>query len=1705
MKRIFATLLTLFFIISAEADSADERWKQVDKAMMKDHPAQALEILTGIKEDAKAGRLMKIFLDAGEREVLIKKQIDWKSAEKAEAEWRAELEDFGEPLLIYVHLNRERDKGALQYALDNKEALQSTHYNKELELLYLPYSFFETGSDYEDILWSNIRKAEAREAIRPFSDDVYPKNLLVELEAALSGPGDKCEESLGKIVSKYSDKPMRLLPEAELLSKRFMRMVADEDTPESDYRELLQDCKTHQQDPDLKAVVKTSGRGNVQGLIENLTSTRIHLKVKNDTLYAFGRNIRKAVIELDGKKQLKAKNDSEKLFVSDTLVFKLTGIPDGHHYFSCKKPWTSTTYDKYTVSLALRNENGQFAIYAADYLTGEPFRKVTVHVCEKPGQELVLNDGFTPLPESMQRLLKSKDSPSVWCSVPGDDGSERMSRKIIVGPAETAKGEEAGMQARILRDRGAYRPGDTLKFKVIAFDQDPHGQFVAVPEGTQLKANIYDSEKKQIVSKTMLTNGFGSASMVFPIPSGKRGGMFSIEIFNGRTSLARQEFRVDEFRLPTFDVLFNEADHQYKTNERFEICGRIKSYSAHPVKEARVSATLKKGKIIIPVVCSPDDDGHFSLPFSVSEKGLYTLTMTVTDSNGETHEFSKLVPIEQYINIKNEIVNASSSEADFVYSSDAVHVIESDTVVFNLKAHSCGQTILGDFAYRLLDHEGNCIREGTMPAGEDWPVDMSGLPDAVYSLYAYNPDAKSMDVETCFIKSTGRSGIIDGPVRSLFDPDNMTLASFEGQVWAIATLFSPSGSILESYPIYLDGRNGQDIADISFDYKDNYPDFVRMELFYFRDAGERCYTHIFKRTQRDLNIPFKFSRFRDMAGPREKCTWELSGIPACETAIAVFDASMDAIEALEWNRIFPAVPRMSDPAGNRLAGFISGKNLPKRAQSVVFGRVIDQNGDPIIAASILLQGSIIGTTSDVDGYFSLDVKPGSMLLFSCLGYVNQSMPAKDGMQVVLSEDTQLLDEVMIIGYGVKKTGIHIGGTSSHRAKPQPSKEENVETREVMTEALYFNPCLYPDENGRIPFGFSTSDKLSTFHVLAFAHNKEMQNASIRRDFTVTIPIKIQVHEPRYLYEGDSLVFSVSVSNNSWQAVEGNLHLYADLEDEAEDRMVPYSESVHLIIPGSSASSGTFNIGVPHAFLSSFVPRSQEPCMKLRLVFESDLFSDALRVKIPVRSDERRIVESHSALLAEGDSVDSVLDSLRKQFVNMPGSDAEMHVKALRELVNAGLEDLRSENSDDVLSLSSVYYADAILEKKTDSTTLKKILSCINTDGGFGWFRGMKSSPVVSAVLLDRFARLKTAGIAIPDLSACVHYIDSVQFNGYCLSPELYLYIRSQWACVPFAKGSKPTARLRSFSRRYLTPGRYDYAYGDVFRRALRTFTLKELCSSEDGLSLARSLGERMFTTPRFESSIKKDLEALRQYARPHPSGGLYYPNAVWPLRGLLTSEAYIHSLIAGLLPELSDGLLTWLLVQKENQAWQKDPSFTDALVMLKNAPDEILDRETVVLTAEKTIPFSKVRASGNGFTVSRRLLREDSSEVMPGDSLKLGEIVTAEYTVWSSENRSFVRLDAFREASFEPCEQLSGPFAFKAYGAYRNVRADRTEYWLDAWPEEQVILKERFFVTEEGIFQTPALEIESVYAPQYRATGSFAAPGVPNQRTPATF
>ena len=81
------------------------------------------------------------------------------------------------------------------------------------------------------------------------------------------------------------------------------------------------------------------------------------------------------------------------------------------------------------------------------------------------------------------------------------------------------------------------------------------------------------------------------------------------------------------------------------------------------------------------------------------------------------------------------------------------------------------------------------------------------------------------------------------------------------------------------------------------------------------------------------------------------------------------------------------------------------------------GRVIDANGEPIIGASVLEKGTTNGTITDMDGNFQLNVKDGAILSVSYIGYAAQELVAQANMTITLTEDTELLEEVVVLGYG----------------------------------------------------------------------------------------------------------------------------------------------------------------------------------------------------------------------------------------------------------------------------------------------------------------------------------------------------------------------------------------------------------------------------------------------------------------------------------------------------------------------------------------------------------------------------------------------------------------------------------------------------------------------------------------------------------------
>jgi len=93
--------------------------------------------------------------------------------------------------------------------------------------------------------------------------------------------------------------------------------------------------------------------------------------------------------------------------------------------------------------------------------------------------------------------------------------------------------------------------------------------------------------------------------------------------------------------------------------------------------------------------------------------------------------------------------------------------------------------------------------------------------------------------------------------------------------------------------------------------------------------------------------------------------------------------------------------------------------IAQQSQKKIKGTIVDAKGETIIGANVLVKGTTNGTITDLDGNFSLEVPPNATLLISYIGYIEQSIKVneKSSFKVILKEDSQALDEVVVIGYG----------------------------------------------------------------------------------------------------------------------------------------------------------------------------------------------------------------------------------------------------------------------------------------------------------------------------------------------------------------------------------------------------------------------------------------------------------------------------------------------------------------------------------------------------------------------------------------------------------------------------------------------------------------------------------------------------------------
>jgi len=205
---------------------------------------------------------------------------------------------------------------------------------------------------------------------------------------------------------------------------------------------------------------------------------------------------------------------------------------------------------------------------------------------------------------------------------------------------------------------------------------------------------------------------------------------------------------------------------------------------------------------------------------------------------------------------------------------------------------------------------------------------------------------------------------------------------------------------------------------------------------------------------------------------------------------------------------------------------------------------------------------------------------------------------------------------------------------------------------------------------------------------------------------------------------------------------------------------------------------------------------------------------------------------------------------------------------------------------------------------------------------------------------------------------------------------------------------------------------------------------------------------------------------------------------------MLYNELYAHSLLAVIFGEMEQmdiakGIMKWLLLQKHNQQWDSNMASADAIFPLLKyrAPD--LKFGAVFYTYRA--PMLDVKESQNQLSVKRSWWR-NGKQLRDGDKLRVGDKIEVRYDIYNTENRSFVVMEASRPACFYPEDERS----WGSQWFYVERVADRTKYYFQTLAEEDTHIKETFFVTQEGVFNSALVTIESLYAPEYRGhTGAF--------------
>lgn len=224
----------------------------------------------------------------------------------------------------------------------------------------------------------------------------------------------------------------------------------------------------------------------------------------------------------------------------------------------------------------------------------------------------------------------------------------------------------------------------------------------------------------------------------------------------------------------------------------------------------------------------------------------------------------------------------------------------------------------------------------------------------------------------------------------------------------------------------------------------------------------------------------------------------------------------------------------------------------------VQGGLTDSQGEPLVGASIHIKGTTIGTMTDINGKFVLDLHGSeNTLVFSYIGFDTKEIEVQRGttINVTLEESHMLLEEVVVVGYGVQRKAMVTGSmtTISHGGDIPPTPEEEVEedddyeepnAEENLYEELmhldglrtnfsdvgFWEPALVTNRKGEVDFSVTIPDNITQWNAVIYAMNRKLKTGTVRKNIKSYKPLMAELKTPQFLVEGDISYFASNIRN-----------------------------------------------------------------------------------------------------------------------------------------------------------------------------------------------------------------------------------------------------------------------------------------------------------------------------------------------------------------------------------------------------------------------------------------------------------------------------------------------------------------------------------------------------------------------------------------------